>query len=136
MFVYLIVAPSILRKVNKFNEKELKNIFINKKITKDLYSNENLSQTENVDVEKFNEYIYKQIQNINIFINYEKLLKRLLVECLQPISEIIIRNSETEIAPIDNEDIEKIIKKFCYILDVKKFNYKIFPKMENKEEEN
>ena len=136
LFIYLIVAPSILIKINNFNEKEIENIFINKKISKDLISNENLNENKNVDIKKFNEYIYRQMQQINININYDRLLKRLLVECLQPISEIIIKNVDAEIAPIENEEMEKIIKKFIYIFNVSKFNNKIFPKIKQKEEEN
>jgi hypothetical protein len=136
LFIYLIVAPSILIKINNFNEKEIENIFINKKISKDLISNENLGENKNVDIKKFNEYIYRQMQQINININYDRLLKRLLVECLQPISEIIIKNVDAEIAPIENEEMEKIIKKFIYIFNVSKFNNKIFPKIKQKEEEN
>jgi hypothetical protein len=136
MFIYLIVAPSILHKINNFNDEEIQNIFINKKISKDLISNENLGENKNVDIKKFNEYIYRQMQQINININYDRLLKRLLVECLQPISEIIIKNVDAEIAPIENEEMEKIIKKFIYIFNVSKFNNKIFPKIKQKEEEN
>ena len=136
MFIYLIVAPSILHKINNFNDEEIQNIFINKKITKDLISNENLGENKNVDIKKFNEYIYRQMQQINININYDRLLKRLLVECLQPISEIIIKNVDAEIAPIENEEMEKIIKKFIYIFNVSKFNNKIFPKIKQKEDEN
>ena len=135
MFIYLIVAPTILNKLNKFNENEIQEIFINKKISKDLYSNENLSEVQKVDIKNFNEFIYRQVQQINISINYDKLLKRLLVECLQPISEIIIKNVDAEIAPIENEEMEKIIKKFINILNVSKLNNKLFPKIQQKEEE-